>query len=190
MAWDGLSNRPPPAPDQLPRVGAIRGLDLEENARDIVLRFGCFSVKEGIEESQTFKLVPEKPILKASDTAKLDYVLLQVEERISTARGIAPAPYEPQPPIARTGLSILQHPKGQVMQVAISSEAVTGVYKESGLIQYVNKTLVGSSGSPCFNDSWKVVALHHAQRSTSFGGIREGILFGAIYPEIETFLMG
>ena len=74
------------------------GPDLDENARDIVLRFGCFSVKEGVEESLTFKLTPEKPILKASDSKKLDYVLLHVEERISTAGGIKPAPYELRAP--------------------------------------------------------------------------------------------
>ena len=75
------------------------------------------------------------------------------------------------------------------MKVAISSDAVTGVYRESGKIQYVNKTMVGSSGSPCFNDSWKVVALHRALKYRSFGSIREGILFGAIFPEIEEFLI-
>jgi V8-like Glu-specific endopeptidase len=29
-------------------------------------------------------------------------------------------------------------------------------------LQYTTDTLPGSSGSPVFNDAWKVVALHHA----------------------------
>ena len=62
------------------------------------------------------------------------------------------------------------------------------IAKENGLIQYITKTSPGSSGSPCFNEDWKVVALHHAQKSTHFGSIREGILLSAIYKEIQQHL--
>jgi hypothetical protein len=52
----------------------------------------------------------------------------------------------------------------------------------------VNKTAVGSSGSPCFDENWYLVALHHAQKARTFGSIREGILFASIYQEIKDFL--
>jgi len=68
------------------------------------------------------------------------------------------------------------------------SPGVTGVYQEYGLFQYVNKTASGSSGSPCFDENWFLVALHHAQKAKSFGTIREGILFNSIYQEIKDFL--
>jgi len=73
------------------------------------------------------------------------------------------------------------------MKLSISCDGITGVYADRGLVQYVNKTSGGSSGSPCFNENWHLVALHHAQRAKSFGSIREGILFSSIYPEIKPY---
>ena len=71
------------------------GLSLDANARDIVLRFACFSATKGDEAmGQAFKLDTSRPILKASPTDELDYVLLRVEDRILGASGIEPAPYE------------------------------------------------------------------------------------------------
>lgn len=67
----------------------------------------------------------------------------------------------------------------------ITCDGITGVYPNSGLVQYINKAAGGSSGSPCFNENGELVALHHAQRSKSFGTIREGILFSSIYHNLE-----
>ena len=65
---------------------------------------------------------------------------------------------------------------------------MTGTYQEKGLIQYVTTAAGGSSGSPCFSDDWKVVALHHAQQARAFGSIREGILMGPILERIQQYL--
>ncbi|MFM5947050.1 MAG: trypsin-like serine peptidase, partial [Dolichospermum sp.] len=83
---------------------------------------------------------------------------------------------------------VLQHPEGESMKLSISQDGIIGVYQNSGLVQYVNKTAVGSSGSPCFDEDWYLVALHHAQKAKTFGSIREGILFASIYQEIQDFL--
>ncbi len=85
-------------------------------------------------------------------------------------------------------LNILQHPQGDSMKIAISSNAIANIFPDSGLMQYVTKALSGSSGSPCFNEDWKVVALHHAQKATYFGSIREGILLSSIYKKIQQHL--
>ena len=164
------------------------------NPRDIILRFGCFTSATGNEtEGQTFKLVSDRPILQSSPTNKLDYVLLQVEESITQATDITPADceFENLPenlPGKGMPLNILQHPQGASMKIAISSNAIANIFPDTGLMQYVTKTSPGSSGSPCFNQDWKVVALHHAQRATHFGSIREGILLSSIYKEIQQHL--
>jgi hypothetical protein len=111
----------------------------------------------------------------------LDYVLLQVDNRITQINGIQPAPYELSQPTKGMGVHILQHPQGDTMKLAINDNGITGIYQSDGLIQYVTRALGGSSGAPCFNEEWQVVALHHAERAKSFGRIREGILFSAIY---------
>lgn len=160
------------------------------NPSDITLRFGCFTSTTGNEtQGQTFKLVSNRPILQSSPTNKLDYVLLQVEESIKQATDITPANCEFENlPGKGMALNILQHPEGASMKIAMSSNAIANIFPDTGLMQYVTKTSPGSSGSPCFNENWKVVALHHAQRATHFGSIREGILLSSIYQEIRQHL--
>ncbi len=171
--------------------------DIKTNALDAILHFGYFSSDSGNEsEGQVFKLDRQQPILNFSSTEKLDYVLLQVEESILQAipaKGIQPARWNANNlPVTGKGINLVQHPKGDTMKVSISRDGITGVYQEKGLIQYVSKTEPGSSGSPCFDENWNLVALHHAQRDRMFssirGTIREGILFNSIYQEIESYL--
>ncbi|MEO0842479.1 MAG: serine protease, partial [Cyanobacteria bacterium J06643_5] len=140
-------------------------------------------------EGQVFKLDNRQPILHYSPTHQLDYVLLQVDEGILDAQDIKPVSWDINYlPVKGMGINLLQHPGGDSMKISISRDGITGVYQERGLIQYINKTANGSSGSPCFDENGKIVALHHAQRARSFGTIREGILFSAIYQEIKSYL--
>lgn len=57
-------------------------------------------------------------------------------------------------------LNIIQHPGGGPKQIAVYRNTV--VYADERIVQYLTDTLPGSSGSPCFNDRWEVVALHHS----------------------------
>ncbi|MBD2137938.1 trypsin-like peptidase domain-containing protein [Anabaena sp. FACHB-1237] len=164
--------------------------NLENNALNAILKFGCLTSDNGLEtQGKCFQLDRQNPILCFSQTEELDYVLLQVEAKITQATDIQPARWDSQKlPIEKMGISVLQHPKGDSMKLSISQDGITGVYQNSGLVQYVNKTAVGSSGSPCFDENWYLVALHHAQKAKNFGSIREGILFANIYQEIKDFL--
>ncbi|BAY12972.1 trypsin-like serine peptidase [Calothrix sp. NIES-2098] len=163
---------------------------INEDAKKILLRFGYFTAKTGkATDGQTFRLDQEKPIFNYSPTEKLDYALLQVEEKISKASEIKAAECDfESSPSKGMGLTILQHPEGESMKLAVSWDGITSIHQQSGLVQYATKTAGGSSGSPCFNEDWKVVALHHAERSRSFGSIREGILLSSIYQEIKSLL--
>ncbi len=163
---------------------------LETNALNTILKFGCFTSDIGEEtEGKSFKLDKETPILCFSKTEELDFILLQIESKISRETDIKPARWNPQKvPMEKMGINVLQHPEGNSMKLSISQDGVTGVYQQNGLVQYVNKTALGSSGSPCFDENWFLVALHHAQRAKTFGTIREGILFSSIYQKIQSFL--
>ncbi len=57
-------------------------------------------------------------------------------------------------------INIIQHPGGGPKQIALYHNVV--VYSDERVVQYLTDTLPGSSGSPCFNDAWEVVALHHS----------------------------
>ena len=163
------------------------GHDIRKRAQDMCLRFGNITAEDGEEaKGQEFKLADE-PIVKVSSDDKLDYVLLQVEDSIRRS-GIKSAPYTVELPFKGMSLNILQHPGGEPLKLACSGDGVDKVLEEKGAVQYSTRARRGSSGSPCFTDEWKVIALHHAQRSKSFGTIREGIIFKSIYEEIEQYL--
>ncbi len=165
--------------------------NIETNALNAVLKFGCFTSDDGVEtQGKSFQLDRQNPILKSSKTEDLDYVLLQVETKITQAQEIKPARWDAHKlPIAKMGINVLQHPEGDSMKLSVSQDGITGVYADNGLVQYINKSALGSSGSPCFDENWFLVALHHAQRAKTFGTIREGILFASIYQEIKDFLV-
>ncbi|HNH50697.1 MAG TPA: serine protease, partial [Myxococcota bacterium] len=64
-------------------------------------------------------------------------------------------------------VSIIQHPDGAEKQVSIRENRVLAIGVEGGLnredaLWYASDTAPGSSGSPVFDDAWRVVALHHA----------------------------
>jgi V8-like Glu-specific endopeptidase len=159
--------------------------NLEQNAAATTVTFGCVTT-DLVEASreQTFRLASDSPVRHVSD--RLDYVLLHVEATIRDARNIAVAPFGTKVPVSRSGLHILQHPGGGTMKLAVSSNGVTHVNEREGVVQYVTTAAPGSSGAPCFDDDWNVVALHHAQRSRSFGRVGEGILTGPIVERIRT----
>ena len=163
---------------------------INANAQNILLRFGYFTAKTGKEtDGQMFRLDQNQPVVQYSPTEKLDYALLRVEDTIQKASDIKKADCDfESSPSQGMGLTILQHPEGESMKLAVSRDGITSILQQSGLVQYATKTAGGSSGSPCFNEDWKVVALHHAERSRSFGSIREGILIGSIYQEIKSHL--
>ena len=110
-------------------------------------------------------------------TDELDYALLRVEgapgdEPVSSvngtdgkgpARGFVPIP--PQSPPhdwgMRRDLMILQHPDGQPLKLAIRSDAVSATLPDTRAptrVRYMTRTAPGSSGSPCFDLSWNLVA--------------------------------
>lgn len=166
--------------------------DIETYTKNVELSFGCFSLDGGKEViPQSFRLDADKPILASSPIEKLDYVLLQVESKFANTLDLDDTQIKPtqwNSDINLTeaeGINILQHPNGESMKLSITCDGITGIYPNSGLVQYINKTAGGSSGSPCFNEEGKLVALHHAQRSKSFGTIREGILFSSIYEDLK-----
>lgn len=57
-------------------------------------------------------------------------------------------------------VNIVQHPGGNSRQVAFRDNQLLSVEDERRII-YKTDTAPGSSGSPVFNDSWQLVALHY-----------------------------
>ncbi|HLL81721.1 MAG TPA: serine protease, partial [Longimicrobium sp.] len=56
---------------------------------------------------------------------------------------------------------ILQHPLAQPLKLAIDTQGVQVVNPGGTRVRYATNTESGSSGSPCFDANWGLVALHH-----------------------------
>lgn len=57
-------------------------------------------------------------------------------------------------------LAIIQHPGGHLKKISMQNNFVA--YADANMVQYTTSTLPGSSGSPVFDDEFKVVAIHHS----------------------------
>jgi hypothetical protein len=121
----------------------------------------------------------EVDAVEVPGTDKLDYALLRVDgspgadpttgssgaDPTAPSRGFVPVPPGPHDWKTRKGLMILQHPDGLPLKLAMRSDAVTDVRSPNGTptrVRYSTRTEPGSSGSPCFDGQWNLVALHHS----------------------------
>lgn len=121
---------------------------------------------------------------------ELDYALVRVagDPGTTPVRPDKPEPVPPRPrgwesiptaarPLAAdTPLFIMQHPKGWPLKLAV--EPLKSVLAENGnrtRVRYRTNTLRGSSGSPCFDYDFKLVALHHSGNPGAQASWNEGI---------------
>jgi hypothetical protein len=105
---------------------------------------------------------------------ELDYALLRVDgtpghdpvgerpEPGAPGRQWIAAPAIPAVFTPGTRLTIVQHPQGEPLKLATDDDAVIGLNANGTRVTYTTNTERGSSGAPCFNASWELVALHHS----------------------------
>jgi hypothetical protein len=127
---------------------------------------------------------------------KLDYALLRVDgapgdEVLLSAPGqtiergwikIPNETYDFQP---NTPLFIVQHPEAEPLKLALDNEAVIGLEGEGRRVHYRTNTEPGSSGSPVFDQNWKLVALHHAGDPRWMPEYNEGIPISLILAQLK-----
>jgi Trypsin-like peptidase domain/Effector-associated domain 1 len=59
-------------------------------------------------------------------------------------------------------LFIVQHPQAEPIKLALETHSVVGVNATGTRVRYKTNTERGSSGSPCFDQDWNLIALHHS----------------------------
>ena len=127
------------------------------------------------------RLDDKMPCITSSPRSALDFVVLKLAPSPAVKR-IRPAPLSGNIPANGSFLHLLHYPEGK--PVEYSSDVVTAVSGDRRLVQYLASTRKGSSGSPCFDDKWRMVAIHQAEQAKPFGTVRQGILMAAIYASI------
>jgi endonuclease G len=98
----------------------------------------------------------------------LDFCLVGVEPRsMDGARALeefGSLRLDPTPGKGIVGeyLTIIQHPGGERKQICVRENKLLKYDENNNTIWYQTDTVGGSSGSPVFNTSWQIVALHHS----------------------------
>jgi hypothetical protein len=106
-------------------------------------------------------------------TDELDYALLRLDSPVGDARvsptgvgrgeprrgwvALRPDVPEPEP---GTIVAIVQHPDGRPMKLA--ADVAIGVNENATRLRYQTDTLPGSSGAPCFDLEWRLLAVHQS----------------------------
>ncbi len=78
-------------------------------------------------------------------------------------------------------LNVIQHPKGRKKEVVVQQNELKDVH--TNVIHYFSDTDYGSSGSPVFNNTWDLMALHHARNSAE--SANEGIRIDKIVADLR-----
>lgn len=125
-----------------------------------------------------------KPTLPASDELDVAILLVGGEPELAPIDGrprgtIAPAA---APRLAAGELiTIIQHPMGEPLQFAY--DRVLELNANQTRVTYKVQTRKGSSGSPCFDADWNLVAIHHGsdpRTGMQLGEYNEGIPIAAL----------
>jgi len=109
-------------------------------------------------------------------TEELDYAVLRLAEKVAEepvvrnssdtnapTRGSIDLGLSPDAsPGAGTSVFIVQHPKGQPLALAMETQGMLKANGNGTRLRYQTNTEGGSSGSPVFDQEWKLIALHHA----------------------------
>lgn len=150
-------------------------------ASTVLFRFDYKMAPDGVtlRPGQTFRLADATAwLIDGSPPGQLDYALVRVAgapgqqavggQSNAPARGwLAPVAH---PFTLGEPLLILQHPEARPL--ALAPGAVTAIAPDQQRIAYSANTLPGSSGAPCFNTDWELVALHHTGSSSGNHGSR------------------
>ena len=108
---------------------------------------------------------------------QLDYALLEMEEprgqpdscdrrrgRLAAgldSRARRQAVLDANPFAAGSPVLIAQHPAGEPLSLAIEWKAMIRFNAARTRVRHQTNTQAGSSGSPCFDRNWNLIALHH-----------------------------
>jgi endonuclease G len=121
-------------------------------------------------ETDIFGLRPDEFFFANQE---LDFTVVAVESKSTRGTDLAEFGYLPllgQPGKVLEGeyVTCIEHPGGAYKDVALRENHL--LEKQPNFLWYKTDTAPGSSGSPIFNDSWQVVALHHSGKPVEKDG--------------------
>jgi hypothetical protein len=103
------------------------------------------------------------------EESHLDYALLRLSEQVGEAqikkdifRGWIELPEQEYIFLPEAPLFILHHPYGDPLSLALNTHSVLEINAKQTRVRYRTSTEDGSSGAPCFNTNWDLIAIHQS----------------------------
>jgi S1-C subfamily serine protease len=145
-----------------------------------------------LRDGQQYRLAESNWLIASSSNHELDYALVRTDKHpgrdpVAGQNGapirewLKPLAYDFQ---VGEPLLIIQHPDANPLKFAVG--LVKDAKASVSRIKHTANTLGGSSGSPCFNANWGLVALHRAGDRSTPPTFNEGIPFSAILAHLKT----
>jgi tetratricopeptide (TPR) repeat protein len=167
-------------------------IEVRSGLRGISLRFDFKSLANGetinpgnvclIRERDW--LVDASPFGPIAGEDALDYALLRAEgspgsepiggdraEPGAAPRGWITVPTRPFDLVPGSPLFILHNPLAGPLQVAVNMEGVIGMDRSGTRLHYKTDPAEGSSGAPCFDANWELIAMHEAKQERGGQGL-------------------
>ena len=170
-------------------------LNSREVARRARVRFDYRTGEDGLPtEGVVYNLDPDALFITSPAEGGLDYTFVRIvgapQNRfghIAMQRAVFSAE-----PLERA--NVVHHPAGDPKRVSLQDNQVLEF--DTALLHYASDTMGGSSGSPVFDNTWRLIALHHASRTLPAGQvspdgsgarvINEGIKISAIAIDLDS----
>lgn len=143
----------------------------EDEAREAVAEFN-------FEEGGASLMVNLDPDRFFVTSTELDFTIVGCNDPALEVFDPIPLLRNPSTVTRGEKVNIVQHPRGRPKEVALYNNDVLRV--KDKVIWYETDTEPGSSGSPVFNNTWDLVALHHAGWVEGGVTTNEGVRIAAI----------
>lgn len=128
-------------------------------------------------------------VLYSSPPGELDVTVLKLDKPVI---GVEPCPLHPRLPTpGRSRVYVIGHPQGGTLSFSIQDNQF--VAHRPPRLHYRAPTEPGSSGSPVFNEQWKLIGIHHAGGSRmrrldgeGFYAVNEGIWCESVREAVQS----
>jgi hypothetical protein len=162
-------------------------------SRGVSFRFDYKQLPNGsvLRNGQQYGLAESNWLIASSPNDELDYALIRTsgepgKDSVAGQHGapirnwLKPFAYDFQ---VGEPLLIIQHPDANPLKFAVG--IVKDTKASASRIKHTANTLGGSSGSPCFNANWGLVAIHRAGDRSVPPTYNEGVPFSAILAQLK-----